>query len=436
MTLYGLASDDHNGIVVDAALGQDFGPALRLTETNVTCANAEDQDDILRCPAGELVRVTTTWEVHEPPPAYRFSLRLSDDAGRVWAAEDYTPGDGFTPTESWQTGASQIDRRGLLLPADLPPGDYRVTLRLYDPETGEAVTTEADPDVTLAQLTIIPATRPVDPTALEINHRVENGSQGPLQLLGVAAAPEPLRSGQTGELSVWWQAADVPMDAYQVEITLEGPNGVIVADGLHTLSASAASWLPGQIVRERYPLTADAAAASGEYRLRLALRDEAGATLGQPSEAGRLAVEARSHAYWLPRMEQPVDVTFGDAIMLRGYDLTPPAEPDDPIVLTLYWQAKDRMTAPYKVFVHLLDADGNLVAQSDAIPAGGAAPTESWLAREVVVDPHELRAPGPGDYQLFVGLYDPISGARLPAMSAGGVPIPNDAAPLTTVTVR
>ncbi len=235
VTLYGLAPDDDHGIAVDSTPGQDFGPALNITGSNVVCDRGGEQDGIPACPAGELMRVTTTWQVREPPPAYRFSLRLTDDAGRVWAAEDYTPGDGFTPTESWQTGAAQIDRRGLLLPADLPPGDYRVTLRLYDPATGEAVITDAGPDVTLAELTTIPAIRPVAPAALEITHRVQNEPQGGLQLLGVAAAPEPLRSGQTGELSVWWQTESVPMNARQVEITLEGPDGVI-AGGLHALS--------------------------------------------------------------------------------------------------------------------------------------------------------------------------------------------------------
>ncbi len=435
VTLYGLSPDDHNIVAIDSAPAQDFGSALRLAGTTATCENSDNPDGVLACPAGELLRVTTIWEVREPPASYRFSLRLVDDAGRVWAAEDYTPGDGFTPTESWQTGVTQTDRRGLLLPADLPPGDYRVTLRLYDPATGEAITTEAGPDVTLAGLTVTPAIRPINPEALGIAHPVDRAPQGSLRLLGVAAAPGPLHSGQPGELSVWWQVESLPINASQVEIALEGPNGVI-GGGLHPLSETTASWMSGQIVRERYPVMPDAAAPTGEYRLRVALRDDTGAELGQPWDAGRLAVEARPRAYRLPRMNQRTDVNFGEAVALRGYDVTSPVTPGAPIELTLYWQAKDRVTAPYKVFVHLVDAAGNLVAQSDAFPASGAAPTESWLPREVVVDRHELRAPGPGAYQMYVGLYDPVSGARLPATDANGAQIPNDAALLTTVTVR
>jgi hypothetical protein len=195
--------------------------------------------------------------------------------------------------------------------------------------------------------------------------------------------------------------------------------------------------MPGQIIRERYALTPDAAAPTEQYRLVLALLDESGLALGQPWEAGRLRVETRARAYRLPRpVQQRVDATFGDAIALRGYDLTAPAGSEEPIGLTLYWQAADRVTAPYKVFVHLLDAEGNIVAQSDKIPADGNAPTESWLAREVVTDRHEMHAPGAGTYWLVAGLYDPASGVRPPAMDRDGNAIPNGAVPLGAITLE
>jgi len=87
----------------------------------------------LACRAGELLQITTRWNVAQPSPARKFSLRLQDAAGRIWAAEDYVPRDGFAPVEIWAPGQPAADQRGLFLPADLPPGDYQVTLRLYDP---------------------------------------------------------------------------------------------------------------------------------------------------------------------------------------------------------------------------------------------------------------------------------------------------------------
>jgi hypothetical protein len=434
VTLYGLPSTDDVAPLSQAPIGTDFGPQLRLMEAAMDCDGASEQDGRLSCPAGELLRATTTWDVRAQPPEYRFSLRLVDGAGRVWSAEDYTPGDGFNPSVGWPAGSTVTDQRGLLLPADLPPGDYWVTLRLYDPATGLVVESDAGPDVTLAELSVSAASRPVRSEALAIPNPMSGSARGGLALLGVGAAPQPLRSGQAGELSAWWRVDGAPT-ARQVEMTLTGPGGAEMRQVSSISRSPVGSWAPGQIVRERYPLTPDAAAPTGDYRLSLAALDESGAPLGQPWEAGRLAVEARPRSYTLPHMGQRVDAVFGDAMVLRGYDLMPPATPADPIGLSLYWQASDRVTSPYKVFVHLLDANGDIVAQSDAVPAAGEAPTESWLAREVVVDRHELQAPGPGTYRLVVGLYDPASGARPPAADQTGAPIPDSAVQLATITL-
>ena len=90
--------------------------------------------------------------------------------------------------------------------------------------------------------------------------------------------------------------------------------------------------------------------------------------------------------------------------------------------VTLYWQAlAGDIPTGYTVFVHLLAGDGRILAQHDGVPAGGARPTNEWLAGETVSDAHELawRETGySGPARLAVGLYDPLTGARLP-MAAG-----------------
>ena len=118
------------------------------------------------------------------------------------------------------------------------------------------------------------------------------------------------------------------------------------------------------------------------------------------------------------------EMTFGDAIRLIGFD-PPPAtvDPARPVAMTLYWQAvAGDIPTGYTVFVHLLADDGRLIAQSDAVPAGGARPTNEWLMGEYVVDTHELawRETGySGPARLAVGLYDPLIGARLPTADGG-----------------
>lgn len=109
----------------------------------------------------------------------------------------------------------------------------------------------------------------------------------------------------------------------------------------------------------------------------------------------------------------PLNIRFGDRIALAGYHLDTHA---DTVNLTLRWQAAGPALRPYTVFNHLLDSEGNLVAQQDNWPVSGQWPPTCWQAGEAVVDPYILLLPAdlaPGRYQLYTGLYDAATGERL-----------------------
>jgi hypothetical protein len=89
--------------------------------------------------------------------------------------------------------------------------------------------------------------------------------------------------------------------------------------------------------------------------------------------------------------------------------------------VTLVWQALGETDQNYKVFVHLFNAAGGLVAQSDAEPANWTRQTSGWQAGEFVIDTHTLNLRPdlpPGEYRLAVGIYDSNTGRRL--QTAGG----------------
>jgi uncharacterized membrane protein len=116
----------------------------------------------------------------------------------------------------------------------------------------------------------------------------------------------------------------------------------------------------------------------------------------------------------------PVNVAFDQGIVLAGYDVT---QAVGALQVTLAWRSGGATAIPYTVFVHLVDRDGKLVSQHDGQPAGGDKATPAWIRGEVVVDDHEIPLPGgaiPAGAHLEVGLYDPVSGARLIAHSATG----------------
>ncbi|MGC9393817.1 MAG: glycosyltransferase family 39 protein [Anaerolineae bacterium] len=131
-----------------------------------------------------------------------------------------------------------------------------------------------------------------------------------------------------------------------------------------------------------------------------------------------------------------LDARFGDVITFEGYALPETTfAPGDIVPLTLFWQAEATPAERYKVFVHLLNADGALVAQTDTEPGGGFALTSLWLPGESLTDRYGVLVPPdsvPGEYRLLVGMYG-FSGERLP-VTLNGEPA-GDALPLTTLTV-
>ena len=68
------------------------------------------------------------------------------------------------------------------------------------------------------------------------------------------------------------------------------------------------------------------------------------------------------------------------------------------------------------MFLHVLNANGDTVAQRDTVIRAGDYPTSHWQVGEIVLDTPDLPLPAlpPGRYQLKMGLYDSATFARLP----------------------
>jgi hypothetical protein len=142
------------------------------------------------------------------------------------------------------------------------------------------------------------------------------------------------------------------------------------------------------------------------------------ARLGSFRRSGRHTYEPIT-----PRLVQPTQprqVQFWNIIQLQGADLpTTPLSPGDSLPFTLYWQSAAPITVDLKTFAHLLDSNGQVVAQLDWTPqdALGYLPTTAWQPSRPVVDRQTLSLPAglaPGQYRLVVGWYYPVTGDRLP----------------------
>jgi len=100
---------------------------------------------------------------------------------------------------------------------------------------------------------------------------------------------------------------------------------------------------------------------------------------------------------------------FAEEIALSGARLSRTSVgPGDSLCVELEWFAQQAPSANYTVFIHVVDAQGRLMAQNDQPPQGGFTPTGTWAAGIAVTDKHGVLLPPDlpaGEYAIRVGLY-------------------------------
>lgn len=119
--------------------------------------------------------------------------------------------------------------------------------------------------------------------------------------------------------------------------------------------------------------------------------------------------------------EQEVQLV-GSYVTIDGDPASGQIAPGQWLRVALRWSAAAPLSADYKVFVHGVDANGQIVAQHDAMPHAAAAPTSGWRVGETVLDVHEFQVPTESAASLVeirVGLYDPATGQRLNLAQGG-----------------
>jgi arabinofuranosyltransferase len=107
---------------------------------------------------------------------------------------------------------------------------------------------------------------------------------------------------------------------------------------------------------------------------------------------------------------------WGGFAELRGFLADSETWAGGTLRVTLNWQALRPADRDYTIFVHVLDASGQIVAQHDGMPREGQRLTTGWQAREIILDDHfVLLPPGlpEGEYALRVGWYDGQTNERV-----------------------
>ncbi|GIK58539.1 MAG: hypothetical protein HND44_02590 [Chloroflexi bacterium] len=131
------------------------------------------------------------------------------------------------------------------------------------------------------------------------------------------------------------------------------------------------------------------------------------APIYQSQQTPRFAVYDAPPLADLPLLPEPIN--FGEQMTLEGYEIIPP-DGGPTIYLVTRWHVDQSLLPHLTAFVHLLNAQGEIVAQYDGLDA--ASTTLRTGDRLVQLHPL-LIPPGNGPFTLQIGLYTPPNGQRL-----------------------
>ncbi len=286
--------------------------------------------------------------------------------------------------------------------------------------------------------------------ASNLETEVDISYAGLLELLGYNVDLSPRYPHDPLEATLYWRAQRTTDKNYVATLHLLDNSMTMWNQTDHEVGGLYPNilWAPGEVVKDVHTLHNEHVS-PGLYSIELVLYDgsrgfnplpkvstesnvyiEPNPILGQI----RIMDPARNEAPPTPKL-----INMNDEIQLLGYDIVNPAlTTDQPLSLALHWQARALPSADYTVFTQLIGPDGLLWAQHDNQPQGGRYPTTLWAVEDRVVDRYELTLPEDapsGKYRLLVGMYNWVTGERLPTFDENGKRLPDDAVMLRMVTV-
>ena len=291
----------------------------------------------------------------------------------------------------------------LRLPYGAPPGDYTIRLRIYDEVENVSgynvlpIGAPAGKDLLLGTWTVLPGADWAvvnRETGLPVSVELPIGDD--LMLVAHNAMPSTLVNGSDLRLAFLWEGmGSLPAIA---------------------LVAEDESWrvdAPARDVQGRSDVTLD------WRQVRVPPDVQAGAAelrLDDGTVLGRYQIEVLPAHYEEPEFDRPLGVTLPGVGTLVGYTLDGDIfDRSQPVQLRLVWRAEDATDISYTVFAQLI-GQGQVIAQSDAIPAQGSRPTTGWRPGEYIVDEHQLvfhEDAFSGAASLIVGMYDASTGERV-----------------------
>ena len=129
-----------------------------------------------------------------------------------------------------------------------------------------------------------------------------------------------------------------------------------------------------------YSLAVGLGLPAGQYQLQVGLIDQL-SRQRIPLVTGQKAAIVKTFEIAGPQIL--TDINFGNFFRLEGYTLTPTSEG---LKIDFFWRTIENPDSDYTVFVHIVNADDQIVAQNDGEPFEGRYPTSTWAPGELFPD--------------------------------------------------
>jgi len=390
---------------MDNVLGIDFGGEIWLHGYTISTTDI---------PADGEVQLDLYWQAQRQLGlVYGFNVRMRDQEDRLWNSSDIVRPQGwrFMPgTDFWPPEKYVLDNYALRPLPGTPPGEYQLEVVAFRKDTlqplhsahlGSLQITKPDRSSFAGELPLVLLG---DEWWMLRDFRIDRMEAAPGDLIGIHAV---------------WEGVGVVTERRNVRIRVESLDGDYGKQFDFDLSPSypPGRWLPGEALRDQYIFRLPASIPEGEYKWRMIMLRPDGSQVGEFVPSSTIKINVPVRRFDFPSDTERLDVTLGEIAELAGYNLDQrTVVAGDNLALTLVWSASSEIPDSYRVFVHLLDDNNELRAQSDGEPAGWARPTSGWMPGEYVSDYHNLALNQdlkPGRYSLHVGMYHPQSGQRL-----------------------
>jgi len=357
--------------------------------------------------SGHNLCVLSRWRVTQPTAEHwRFVLRVRL-GWETYQADSELRNDDQLPPANWKGGDTVTVFSAIQVPSGVPVSAYKLDATLYSPQTPQGLTVgTTGSTIDFGRAAPIHSCNAelsaIAPTAQDILIAPDmylHGKQIPMG--GV------IRQGQTLPVRLEWlytRACELmPPDNLGGALVLQG-------DGWQqSVPLTVGSTWPTELFWHIFRVPASAV---GKATLSIVL--DTGKTIALADDT--INEIKRTFATPTEPPDRLMDAAFNGVGKLIAFDAPLTLKSGAAFPIMLMWQATNTPTADHTVFVHLLDANGQVIAQNDAPPVNGDRPTTSWLIGEYISDLHTLTFNQPdyhGPATLEVGLYDPSTGARV-----------------------